>query len=376
MAGVYIHIPFCRTRCHYCDFYKTLDAGQSDNFIESLISEIEIRTDYLGDEKVDSIYLGGGTPSLLDESAIGSIMEKLKSSFDISETAEITAEVNPDDTGPQFYDYLLRAGFNRLSIGVQSWDDEILAFLNRRHNALQARKSVTDATDAGFKNISVDLIYGIPGLSSETWKKSLAETFRYQITHLSAYHLTIEKNTVFGKMMSSGKIREIEEQDSEAQFNLLISMSRKEGFEHYEISNLCQPGHYSRHNTNYWKQVPYLGLGPSAHSYNGFSRQWNVSDINRYIKSIEKGKVPYEIEMLDTRMKYNEYIMTSLRTMWGADLDYVESDFNKETHDYLLNMASRFIKYGMLSTTGKNRLVLTDQGKMISDNIISELMMA
>jgi len=376
MAGVYIHIPFCRTRCHYCDFYKSLDTGLTDSYIASILEETDMRFDYLGDAIVDTVYFGGGTPSMMDEKFFISIIEKLHSKLKISPTAEFTIEVNPDDTSLQFYRFLLKAGFNRLSIGVQSWDDNILVMLNRRHNAEQARLSVDDAYKAGFRNISIDLIYGIPGQSSDTWKRSLSETFSKKITHLSAYHLTIEKETMFGKMSKQGKLKEIEEQDSETQFNMLVSMSRKAGFEQYEISNLCLPGLYSHHNTSYWKQIPYLGLGPSAHSYNGFSRQWNVSDINRYIKSITKGIIPSEMEMLDSRMKYNEYIMTSLRTMWGADLDYIESGFNKETHDYLLNMASRFISYGMLAKTEKNRLVLTDQGKMISDNIISELMMA
>lgn len=375
MAGVYIHIPFCRTRCHYCDFYKTLEGELKEDFIKSLLREIEIRADYLGDEMVDTVYFGGGTPSVLDDIFIVKIMEKLHSKFNINEGAEITMEVNPDDTSAQFYISMMAAGVNRVSIGVQSWDDKILSFLNRRHNSKQAIISVNEAYDAGFRNISVDLIYGIPGLGSESWKKTLKDTFGLPITHLSAYHLTIEKETMFGKMTSDGQLTEIEEQESESQFNLLASMSKKAGFEQYEISNLCLPGQYSRHNTNYWRQVPYIGLGPSAHSYNGFSRQWNVNDINGYVKSIGRGKVPFEMEMLDTRMKYNEYIMTSLRTIWGADLDYIESGFNKEAHDYLINMASRFVRYGMLVRTENNRLVLTDQGKMISDNIISELMM-
>jgi len=321
------------------------------------------------------VYFGGGTPSVLDYISMVKIMEKLHSKFNINEGAEITMEVNPDDTSAQFYISMMAAGVNRVSIGVQSWDDKILSFLNRRHNSKQAIISVNEAYDAGFRNISVDLIYGIPGLGSESWKKTLKDTFGLPITHLSAYHLTIEKETMFGKMTSDGQLTEIEEQESESQFNLLASMSKKAGFEQYEISNLCLPGQYSRHNTNYWRQVPYIGLGPSAHSYNGFSRQWNVNDINGYVKSIGRGKVPFEMEMLDTRMKYNEYIMTSLRTIWGADLDYIESGFNKEAHDFLINMASRFVRYGMLVRTENNRLVLTDQGKMISDNIISELMM-
>lgn len=375
MAGVYIHIPFCRKRCHYCDFYKSLDTGLVKPFVSALLSEIELRADYLEGEKVDTIYLGGGTPSILENSMTREIIEKLHSKFNISADAEITIEVNPDDTSRQYYLSILREGFNRLSIGVQSWDDRILELLNRRHNSEAAVQSVIDAISAGFSNISLDLIYGIPGLASEEWEKILDQTFKLKINHLSAYHMTIEKETMFGKMVKQGEMREIEEQESETQFNMLINKAAEAGFVQYEISNFCRDELYSRHNTNYWKQVPYIGLGPSAHSYNGFSRQWNVADINSYIKSIGKGRVMFEREILDSKMRYNEYVMTSLRTMWGADLEYVESGFNKESHDYLLNMASRFIRYGMVVKTGQNRLLLTDQGKMISDNIISELMM-
>lgn len=375
MAGVYIHIPFCRTRCHYCDFYKTLEQGLENPYISALIREMDIRSDYLGQDTVETIYFGGGTPSVVGNNMIGELLENIHKRFNIAEEAEITIEVNPDDTSREFYRTAAAAGINRLSIGVQSWDDNILKFLNRRHSAGQARSSVSDALQEGFRNISVDMIYGIPGLTSHEWEQGLEETYAMEISHLSAYHLTIEKDTHFGRLKNEGSISEVDEQESENQFRILVKSSKEHGFEQYEISNLARNSLYSKHNTNYWKQVPYIGLGPSAHSFNGYSRQWNQSDINSYIKALAQGKVPFERELLDERMKYNEYIMTSLRTMWGIDLEHIESGFNKETHDYLLNMASRFIKYGMVNLISSNRLVLTDQGKMISDNIISELMM-
>lgn len=375
MAGIYIHIPFCKTRCHYCDFYKSVDTGLGDPYVEALIREIDIRSEYLGDETVDTVYFGGGTPSVLDHTRIRKIIEKLRSTFSLSGNAEITIEVNPDDTSRQYYSALLREGINRLSIGVQSWDDSILKLLNRRHKADQARKTLAEALAAGFRNISIDLIYGIPGLSQELWEETLDSAFKTEITHLSAYHLTIENDTMFGKMKSLGQIEEIGEGESENQFSALLKKSGEYGFLQYEISNFCRDELFSKHNTNYWRQVPYLGLGPSAHSYNGYSRQWNVSDLQKYIKSLEKKKLLFEKENLDNKMMYNEFIMTSLRTMWGADLDYVESGFSKEAHDYLLNMSARFIKYGMLIRSDDNRLILTDQGKLISDNIISGLMM-
>jgi oxygen-independent coproporphyrinogen-3 oxidase len=352
-----------------------MDTGLSDPFIEALEKEIDIRKEYLSGEPIETIYFGGGTPSVLDHTRIRRILDKIRKTFKIVEQPEITIEVNPDDISRQFYNSLLREGVNRLSIGVQSWDNSTLKFLNRRHSASQARKAVQEALTAGFTNISIDLIYGIPGLTQKGWEKTLDTTFNYQITHLSAYHLTIEKETMFGKMKELGQIEEIGESDSESQFNALVARSKEAGFIQYEISNLSLDGMFSKHNTNYWRQVPYIGLGPSAHSYNGYSRQWNIYDIKSYIKSLVNNKLLFEKEILDSKMIYNEYIMTSLRTMWGAELEYIESAFSKEAHDYLINMANRFIKYGMLNLTDNNRLVLTDQGKLISDNIISGLMM-
>ena len=375
MAGIYIHIPFCRSRCHYCDFYKTVDTGLAENFIEALLLEIEIQKKYLGDEPVETIYFGGGTPSVLVHNQIRKILKKLYANFDITKEAEITFEINPDDSESFYLNGLVREKINRLSIGVQSWDNKTLKFLNRRHTSKQAVNAINDARKSGFNNISIDLIYGIPGLSEKGWQNTLDNTFLMDVEHVSAYHLSIEKNTWFGELAEQGKLDNVDESCSENQFNMLVSMLVDKNYLHYEISNFCKDGFFSRHNTNYWKQVNYLGLGPSAHSYNGYSRQWNIADIKNYMKTIESGIIPFYSEVLDEKMKFNEYLMISLRTMWGVDLEYIEKVFNKEIHDFIVNAATRFIEYGMLEMKNKNTLILTNQGMMISDNIIRELIM-
>ena len=376
MAGIYLHIPFCKKKCHYCDFYKTLDTGLSDRFTGSLTKEIKQRKDYLSEEStVSTIYFGGGTPSVLNIKQIRKVIKALHTDFPIEKDAEISFEINPDDADKSYLRDLRREGINRLSIGVQSWDDKYLKMLNRRHDAGQSHEAINTARETGFDNISVDLIYGIPGMTPGEWEKALGTTFKLGIEHISAYHLTIEKNTMFGKMKDLGELEETDEEISEKHFAILTDLARKNNYIHYEISNLCKEGYYSRHNTNYWKQVNYLGLGPSAHSYNGYSRQWNVANIAEYMEKTDKGTACFEKEILDEKVRYNEYIMTGLRTIWGVDMNYIETSFNKETHDYLLNLSSRFIKYGMVAMSGGNNLVLTDQGRLISDNIISELMM-
>jgi oxygen-independent coproporphyrinogen-3 oxidase len=269
---------------------------------------------------------------------------------------------------------LKSTGMNRISLGVQSWRDEDLKFLNRRHTATQASQALEDIFNAGFKNVTIDLIYGIPGMSNDEWASSLDKTLSLGIKHLSAYHLTVEPGTVFGKMKEKGLFNEIDEDESAAQFNILVEKTANAGFIHYEISNFGKPGYFSKHNTNYWKQVPYLGLGPSAHSFNGYSRQWNIRDLKQYIKRIKENQAYFEREELDMKTKFNEYIMVSLRTMWGIDLEYVETTFEKEGYDYVINLAGKYIGYGLMKQDNHS-LILTNQGKMISDNIISEFMM-
>ena len=374
MAGVYVHIPFCKKKCNYCDFYKTLDTGMAEKFIDELGKEIILQKDYLEQKNVETIYFGGGTPTVLTATQIREILEKLYNVFQVSENAEITIEANPDDIDKPFVKDLKKAGVNRISLGIQSWNDRILQQLNRRHSAEEAEKALVAILAAGIENISVDMIYGIPDMTAKQWTDDLQRTMAYDIKHLSAYHLTIEPGTVFGRMKEKGEQKEIEEEESENQFNILTKICKKYGFIQYEISNFCKDGYYSVHNTNYWKQQPYLGLGPSAHSYNGETRQWNVSDLSEYLNSLDNNEIPFTREILTAKDLYNEYIMTSLRTMWGVNLDFVEENINKESRDYLNNLAARFVKYGMITRNG-SQLLLTDQGKMISDNIISELMM-
>jgi oxygen-independent coproporphyrinogen-3 oxidase len=373
MAGIYIHIPFCKKLCNYCDFYHVVSTGDNSDFLRTLVKEAEIRNRYTGDALISTIYFGGGTPSVLSVNELENVLEQLKRFYSVELSCETTIELNPDDITPEYLKGLKKAGFNRISLGIQSWRDEDLKLLNRRHTSSQAAGALKDTLKAGFENVSIDLIYGIPGMSLKAWESNLEQSFAFDIKHLSAYHLTIEPGTVFGRMKERGLIGEEDEERSNSEFNILIKKTEAAGFVHYEISNFGKPGYFSIHNSNYWKQVPYLGLGPSAHSFNGYSRQWNISDINKYIASVNDGTTFFEKEDLDLKTRFNEYIMTSLRTMWGIDLEYLERTFEKESYDYVVNLSGKLISYGMMRLDKKN-LVLTNQGKMISDNIISEFM--
>jgi oxygen-independent coproporphyrinogen-3 oxidase len=374
MAGIYIHIPFCKKLCFYCDFYHLISTDDNSPFIDALLLEALLRQDYLENEPISTIYFGGGTPSAFSISELDTILKEIKKLFSIEDGCEITIELNPDDINQTYLFGLKELNFNRISLGIQSWRDSDLKMLNRRHNSARAAQALKETFDAGFENVSIDLIYGIPGMSAQEWALNLEKAFSYNIKHLSAYHLTLEPGTVFGKMLEKGLIAEIDEDESNLLFNILIEKAESAGFIHYEISNFAKPGYLSIHNSNYWNQVNYLGLGPSAHSFNGYSRQWNVRDVKGYIKSLNSGKSFFEKEELDIKTRFNEYIMTALRTMWGIDLDYIERTFDKEGYDYVINLAGKFKDYGMM-IQNKNNLILTNQGKMISDNIISEFMM-
>jgi oxygen-independent coproporphyrinogen-3 oxidase len=374
MAGIYIHIPFCKGFCNYCDFYSITDNSESESFVQAVMLETAMQARYLDGETVETVYLGGGTPSLLTAGQTGQIISAVRKNFAFSDDPEITIEVNPDDVYEGYFRELAGTGVNRVSLGVQSWNDKRLKYLGRRHTAGQSANALQLASKEGIVNVSVDLIYGLPGMTTGDLKHDLEETFAYRVTHLSAYHLTIEEGTRFGKMKKEKKLVEPDEDTSNAMFSLLGNMCREKGFVHYEISNFALPGYISRHNSAYWKQIPYLGLGPSAHSFNRTSRQWNISDVKKYIRSISSGKVPFEKEDLDKLTIFNEYVMTSLRTMWGIDLEHVEAYYDKELHDYLVNLSGKYIRYGLMHRE-KNTLVLTDQGRMISDNIIAELLM-
>jgi oxygen-independent coproporphyrinogen III oxidase len=374
MAGIYIHIPFCKKLCYYCDFYHLISTDNDSAFLDALLKEAALRKDYLASESVSTIYLGGGTPSVLSVKQLGEMFNCISGLFKVSDDCEITIELNPDDVTPEYLDGLKKLKINRISLGVQSWRDSDLKMLNRRHDSARAVSALNDILGAGFDNTTIDLIYGIPGMSLSAWESNLDMAFSFGIKHLSAYHLTIEQGTVFGKMLEKGLLSEIDENDSAAQFNLLVEKAAAAGFIQYEISNFGKPGYFSIHNSNYWKQVNYLGLGPSAHSFNGYTRQWNLRDLKGYIKAVNSGKPFSDSEELDIRTRFNEYMMTSLRTMWGIDLEYVERMFEKEGYDYVINLSGKFKNYGLMKQEQKS-LVLTNQGMLISDNIISEFMM-
>jgi putative oxygen-independent coproporphyrinogen III oxidase len=371
MAGIYLHIPFCKKLCFYCDFYHIISSGDNSIYLNSIINEIKIRKEYLGRETISTIYIGGGTPSVLSIKELDIILNQIHTLYEVEKNCEITIELNPDDINRIYLNGLKKLKINRVSIGIQSWNDSDLKMLNRRHDSAKAASALKETIKAGFDNITIDLIYGLPGMSIDDWKSNLDISFSYDIKHLSAYHLTIEKGTVFGKMLEKGLLAEIDEEKSLSLFNVLIEKAESAGFIHYEISNFAKPEFFSVHNSNYWKQMNYVGFGPSAHSFNGYSRQWNFSDIKGYIKSINSGKSFYEREELDSNTRFNEYIMTSLRTMWGIDMDYIEKMYDKEGYDYVNNLANKFKEYGLMKQDNKN-LVLTNQGMMISDNVISE----
>ena len=374
MAGLYVHIPYCKRICNYCDFYRVVSSGSPKKYVESVISESKLRKGYIGDAKINTVYIGGGTPSTLSIKELSLLVESLRDVYQWDKEVEFTLEVNPDDITEIYLRGIKDLGINRISIGIQSWSDRILKTMNRRHNSLQAEKAINYILDAEFKNISVDLIYGVPGLTMEEWEETLRRTVVFDIQHLSVYHLTIEPDTVFGKMKKQGLLDEIEEEYSVAQYNLLLEITEGAGFINYEISNFGKEGFFSKHNTSYWQQIPYIGLGPSAHSFNGYSRQWNESDVDKYIEEIDNGRLPYEKEELDEKVRFNEYVMTSLRTMWGIDLDKIEEKFGKEILDYTKNLAKKYVEYGMMLEK-KGNLSLTKQAIMVSDNIIAEFML-
>ncbi len=350
--------------------------AQSDNkqYINALNHEARLRRNYLGAQSVSTIYIGGGTPSVLQADEIKSILDNIVENFKIDKNPEVTIEVNPDDISDEFLEGLKKTMVNRISVGIQSWRDQDLSLMNRRHTASVAAMALEKIFDAAYENVTIDLMYGLPGMKTADWASNLDISFSYGIKHLSAYHLTIEAGTMLNRMKQKGMLTEIDEDESTSQFQVLIEKAEAAGFIQYEISNFSLPGFLSIHNSNYWKQVSYLGLGPSAHSFNGYSRQWNIRDVNKYIKAIESDSPLFDKEELDRKTRFNEYIMTSLRTMWGINLDYVEDIFDKEGYDYIRNLSGKFIDYGLMRQE-KQTLVLTNQGKMISDNIISELML-
>ena len=375
MAGLYFHIPFCKQACHYCDFHFSTNLTESQSVVESMGAELDLQKDYLRNQPVQTIYFGGGTPSLLSRNAIEGLTLKSKSVFTVTPDAEVTLEANPDDLSPEKLETLKGAGINRLSVGIQSFQDDLLKFLNRAHNSQLARECLENIRRTGFNNISIDLIYGIPALSLDHWKETIAEAIRFSPEHISTYALTIEEKTVFGHWRKKGKLKAIDEETEALQFELLMDMLGDAGYRQYEISNFAKPGFISRHNSSYWKQSHYLGIGPSAHSYNGLSRQFNVRNNAQYVRSIQQGLVPFDREILSDENKINEYLLTGLRTDWGCDLDFLR---NVLKDDLLIRRGSylnQILSQGLVSLEDKT-LRLTRKGRLLADKIAEDLIVA
>ncbi len=372
MAGIYIHIPFCKQKCHYCNFFSVASVKHKNEFIEALKKEIVAQKKYLNNEIINTIYFGGGTPSLLSKTEIEDIFSALVQNHNISQTAEITMEANPDDLSAAKIKDLSASMINRLSIGIQSFFEDDLKYLNRVHHAQQAIDSVKASQDAGFGNISIDLIYGIPTLTNEKWIQNLELFFKLNIPHLSAYSLTVEPKTALNVLIQKKKLPGTDELQSIVHFNELIKRTAENEFIHYEISNFSKKGFYSKHNSLYWLGENYLGLGPSAHSFNGTSRQWNVSNISTYIKSNFVENIDYEKEVLTESQKFNEYVMTSLRTCWGCDLLHIENVFGTDKAKYLLKSSQKFMEEKKIIHE-KNCLYLTTFGKLYADGIAADL---
>ncbi len=372
MAGIYIHVPFCVSRCGYCDFFKTTTFDEKGRYVEVIVQEIELQKEYFHNEEILTIYFGGGTPSTLSLYQFELIFSKLRSTFIVSSNAEITIECNPDDISDELLEGLKGLGVNRISLGIQSFNDSVLRFMQRRHNSMQAYNAVLKTKQAGIENISIDLIYGLPNVSLEEWQSNVQKALELKVQHISAYHLTYEKDTPFEKLLKKGLIDEVDEESSVEQFNYLKSALAESGFDQYEISNFCIDGLYSQHNSSYWKGEKYLGLGPSAHSFNGFSRSWNVSNLNNYFNSIENQKLPQETEILSIYDIYNEMMMVGLRTIWGVDLIKLNSIMDDSLKSHFDRSVLNHINIGNLEIIN-NKLLLKADKLMVSDSIISDL---
>lgn len=373
MAGLYIHVPFCAKRCLYCDFFSNTEMKYKEPYVTALIRELEIRKDYIGNEPLETIYFGGGTPSQLQATDFERIFDAIQRLFDTSGCKEVTLEANPDDMTPEYVTGLRRFPFNRISMGVQSFKAEDLRFLNRRHDREQALRAVELCKENDLANISIDLIYGLPGQTLKEWESNLDVAIRLDIPHISAYHLIYEEGTALYKLKEAGKISPVEEEVSVSLFTSLIDQLTANGYLHYEISNFARPGMISRHNSSYWTGKKYLGAGPSAHSYNGESRQWNVSSLPAYIRGIESGSPEIEVEELDINTRYNDFIITGLRTMWGVNLTEIQGQFGNDKLIYCQKQAALYLKQGLLIEKDAT-LTLSRNGIFISDSIMSDLL--
>ncbi|MBN2614549.1 MAG: radical SAM family heme chaperone HemW [Bacteroidales bacterium] len=375
MAGIYYHIPFCRQKCYYCNFYVLASNKYKDVYTDALLREMELRKDYLEGQRVDTLYFGGGTPSSLPVNEIVTILKRTHELFEVNPEAEITLEANPEDLTPEYLQELKQyTPVNRFSIGIQSFFDDDLEYLHRNHDGAKARKVLENAKKAGFNNLNMDLIYGIPTLTEEKWKQNLEIFFSYELPHLSSYALTVEPKTTLEVLIDQKKRQNTDDSQQANHFEILLEQTGAHGYMHYEISNFAKPGHYSKHNSIYWMGGHYLGLGPSAHSFNGISRQWNVQNMKLYTESDTVEKIVMEKEILTPEQRYNEYVMTSLRTNWGCDLEHIRNGLGEKFVNYFLKQVQKPIQKELIVQKG-NTFLITHKGKFFSDGIASDLFM-
>lgn len=375
MAGLYLHIPFCKRKCHYCNFYSLASVKFKPQLIAALLQEIELQKNYLQGESLDSIYFGGGTPSLLNEQELNSIFEKILNTFKIEEKAEITFEANPDDLTKDYLQILSKTAVNRLSVGVQSFHDNELHYLNRLHTGEEAKSALKRAQDAGFSSISLDLIYGIPIATTESWQENLEQFKALEIEHLSAYNLTREENTAYDILIKKGKYAPPDDVQGEEHFKLLLAFAKENNLEQYEISNFAFDQKYALHNTNYWLRKKYLGIGPSAHSFDLNSRSWNVSQLKPYIDSISQNELASETEILSKSDEWNEILMTGLRTKWGVEIDYLKQHFEVDWINTLHQQVQKYISSGQLFKS-KTHYKLSEKGLFFADGIAADFFKA
>ncbi len=369
--GIYIHIPFCKQACHYCDFHFSTSLKKKDELVNALAKELVLRKDEFKNQNVETIYFGGGTPSLLSIEELQFLIDEVYKNYKVSENPEITIEANPDDLTHQKLNDYAASPINRLSIGIQSFFEEDLKLMNRAHNSDEAKKCLEEATKH-FDNISIDLIYGIPGMSNERWIQNLEIALAFNIPHISSYALTVEPKTALATFIKKGIIKNVDDDLAQEQFHIMIEKLEAAGFIHYELSNFGKPGYFSRNNSAYWQGKPYLGIGPSAHSFDGKHRGWNVRNNLKYIHSLNENVIPIETETLSTTDKYNEYVMTGLRTIWGVSLEKVEKEFGELYKNYLLEQSQKHIIRQLLYLDD-GKLLVTKKGKFLSDGIASDL---
>ena len=372
MSGIYLHIPFCKSKCAYCNFFSLVTEKKMDDYVSALKKEIINRKSYLGDDVVKTIYFGGGTPSLLPVKYVDEILELLHKNYNIISNPEVTLEINPDTIDKDKMLALKHLGVNRMSVGIQSFNDDDLRYLGRRHDSRHALQVLDDLSSVGFDRITLDLIYGMPTLTEEKWNHNLDIFFSTGISHLSAYALTVEPKTILGQKIEKEELQEVSEEDTIRHYNILVERTKENGFEHYEISNFAKEGCRSQHNSIYWQDMKYLGLGPSAHSYDGNSRQWNVSNLTKYIQLVEDSGEYYEKEILALDDKYNEYVMTSLRTSWGCNVDKIERDYGKSYTQHFLKNVKKYLDSGIMLMKDNN-FILTDEGMLFADGIAADL---